>query len=117
AAGDGTLTGILLLDTMVRRRVKLSELTAVMQRVPQVLEIVPVADPHVLNGDAVFWSQVRAVADELGDRGRVLVRPSGTEPMVRVMVEALDADHARIIAGRLADLVGHAASRGPAPTT
>ncbi len=109
--GDGTLTGIVLLDTMVRRGRRLSELASVMVRVPQVLRNVAVDDAGVLNGDAAFWNRVRDVDDELGDGGRVLVRPSGTEPVVRVMVEASAADDADAAAARLVDLVEHAARR------
>ena len=109
--GDGTLTGLLLLDTMVRRRRPLSELASVMSRVPQVLRNVAVGNPAALNADATFWNRVRDVDDELGDDGRVLVRPSGTEPVVRVMVEAGDAADADAAATRLVDLVEHAARR------
>jgi len=109
--GDGTLTGLLLLDTMVRRNRPLSELASVMVRVPQVLRNVAIGDPGVLNGDAAFWNRVRDVDTELGDDGRVLVRPSGTEPVVRVMVEAGDADEADAAATRLVELVEHAARR------
>ncbi len=109
--GDGLLTGILLLDAMTRRRRSLSELASVMTRVPQVMHNVEVTDPTVLNADAVFWNRVRAIDDELGDDGRVLVRPSGTEPVVRVMVEANDEDDAAEVAQRLVDLVEHAARR------
>jgi len=103
--GDGTLTGILLIDTMTRRKRSLSELAAVMVRAPQLVRNVPMADPHSLNADHAFWDRVREVADELGDGGRVLVRPSGTEPVVRVMVESIDADAAHEAADRLAKLV------------
>ncbi|MFI5054506.1 MAG: phosphoglucosamine mutase, partial [Acidimicrobiia bacterium] len=75
--GDGTLTGIFLLDTMARRDRPLSELAAVMTRVPQVLRNVAVAQPEMLNGDTAFWSRVRDVDDDLGPDARVLVRPSG----------------------------------------
>ncbi len=108
--GDGTLTGILLLDVMARRRRMLSELASVMTPVPQVLRNVSVADASALNGDSAFWGRVRAAGEELGDKGRVLVRPSGTEPVVRVMVEATDAAEAEAVADRLVDLVEHAAS-------
>ncbi len=109
--GDGTLTGIFLLDTMARRGRKLSELASVVTRVPQVLRNVAVEGADGLARDAAFWSRVRDVDDELGDDGRVLVRPSGTEPLVRVMVEATDPEAAEAVAERLVDLVEHAAAR------
>jgi phosphoglucosamine mutase len=109
--GDGTLTGIFLLDTMARRGRSLSELTSVLTRVPQVLRNVAVDGADALRGDTAFWSRVRDVDAELGDDGRVLVRPSGTEPLVRVMVEATDAAAAAEAADRLVELVEHAAAR------
>jgi phosphoglucosamine mutase len=112
--GDGTLTGVFLLDTMVRRGRSLSELASVVTRVPQVLRNVAVDGADALARDAAFWSRVRAVDDELGDDGRVLVRPSGTEPLVRVMVEATDLAVAEGAAERLVELVQHAGARIPA---
>jgi phosphoglucosamine mutase len=112
--GDGALTGIFLLDAMARRGRKLSELASVVTRVPQVLRNVAVEGADALGQDAAFWSRVRDVDDDLGDDGRVLVRPSGTEPLVRVMVEAIDADEAAEAADRLVDLVEHAARSTPA---
>ena len=109
ATGDGTLTGIVLLDVMARRVRPLSELAAVMTRLPQVLRNVAVDDPEALNADTVFWSRVRDVDDELGDDGRVLVRPSGTEPLVRVMVESRDLADAESAADRLVALIEHVA--------
>jgi phosphoglucosamine mutase len=113
--GDGALTGILLLDVMARRRRPLSELASVMTPVPQVLRNLGIPDPAALNRDPAFWSRVHAIEGELGGDGRVLVRPSGTEPVVRVMVESLDADAAEETADRLVDLVEHAAARASAP--
>jgi phosphoglucosamine mutase len=111
-SGDGTLSGLLLLDVVGRRRRPLSELAAAMVRVPQLTRNVPVEDPAALNGDAAFWSRVQAVDKELGAAGRVLVRPSGTEPLVRVMVEANDATTAAEATERLVELVEHVAARG-----
>ena len=65
--GDGTLTGIVLLDVMARRQRPLSELAAVMTRLPQVLRNVAFDHPEALNSDAVFWSRVRDIDDELGE--------------------------------------------------
>jgi phosphoglucosamine mutase len=76
-----------------------------MRRLPQVLVNVRVADRHALEGADSVW---RAVADEegrLGERGRVLVRPSGTEALVRVMVEAETEQEAKAAADRLAAVV------------
>ena len=110
--GDGTLTGIFLLDIMARRGRSLSELASVLERVPQILRNVAVDGADSLRSDAAFWSRVRDVDDELGDDGRVLVRPSGTEAVVRVMVESTDADAATEAADRLVELVEYAAGVG-----
>jgi phosphoglucosamine mutase len=107
--GDGTLTGIVLLDVMARRQRRLSELAAVMTRLPQVLRNVAFDDPEALNSDTVFWSRVRDIDDELGENGRVLVRLSGTEPLARVMVESGDLAEAESAADRLVALIEHVA--------
>jgi phosphoglucosamine mutase len=109
--GDGELTGIAILDVMARRRRPLSELAAVMTRVPQVHRNIPMYAPEALNTDAVFWSRVDDVDKELGDDGRVLVRVSGTEPVARVMVESPDRGMAEAAADRLVALVEHVARR------
>ena len=100
--GDGTLTGIALLDVMARTGRRLSELAAVVQPLPQVLRNVAVDDREALASADEFWSAVRAAEAELGADGRVLVRPSGTEPLVRVMVEASTPDRAEAVASTLA---------------
>ena len=100
--GDGPLTGILLLEAMVRAGQPLHELAGVVTKYPQVLENVRVARREGLEDAAAFWAAVRTVEAELGADGRVLVRPSGTEPVVRVMVEAADEPTARRIAAELA---------------
>jgi phosphoglucosamine mutase len=101
--GDGLLTGLHLLTQMARQGRPLAELVSVMTRYPQVLVNVPGVDKaRVKSSDAVA-AAVAAAEAELGDAGRVLVRPSGTEPAVRVMVEAADAAQAERLAARLAD--------------
>jgi phosphoglucosamine mutase len=100
--GDGTLTGLALLDVMARTGRPLSELAAVVQPLPQVLHNVRVDDREALESADAFWSAVREAEADLGDDGRVLVRPSGTEPVVRVMVEATNHDRAEALAASLA---------------
>ncbi|HZQ28287.1 MAG TPA: phosphoglucosamine mutase [Acidimicrobiales bacterium] len=104
--GDGLLTGLQLLDLVHRAGRPLADLAAAaMTPVPQVLRNVRVRNRDGLAGAAAVWDDVRAVEGELGDHGRVLLRPSGTEPLVRVMVEAADAGVAERAADRLADTV------------
>jgi phosphoglucosamine mutase len=104
--GDGVLSGLLLLDLLVRDGRPLAEMAAeVMVRVPQVLRNVTVADRNALTGADAVWAEVRAVEAELGGRGRVLLRQSGTEPLVRVMVEAPTEQVAAAAADRLAAVV------------
>ncbi len=100
--GDGVLTGLLLADVMERTGTPLSELASVVAGYPQVLLNVRVANREGLEGATALWQEVAAVESELGETGRVLVRASGTEPVVRVMVEALDASTAETSADRIA---------------
>jgi phosphoglucosamine mutase len=87
--GDGILTSLLLLELVARRERPLAELAAeAMTRLPQVLRNVRVADPARLRLARGIWEEVSLVESELGDSGRVLLRASGTEALVRVMVEA-----------------------------
>jgi phosphoglucosamine mutase len=107
--GDGVLTGLLLLDVVRRSGATLAELAArAMTRLPQVLVNVrlPQQDPQLLEDLAPAFEVASA---RLGERGRVLVRASGTEPLIRVMVEAPTHDEASEVANRLADLVREAA--------
>jgi phosphoglucosamine mutase len=99
--GDGLLSGLVLLDVMARTGRPLSELASVVTKLPQVLRNVIVASREGLAGARPFWEEVRAVEAELGDSGRVLVRPSGTEPVVRIMVEAASAAVAEACTARL----------------
>ncbi|MEO6115618.1 MAG: phosphoglucosamine mutase, partial [Pseudolysinimonas sp.] len=103
--GDGILTGLQLAAEMARTGKTLGELATVMTVYPQVLVNVPGVDQHGLDADAGVAEAVRAAEAQLGDTGRVLLRPSGTEPLVRVMVEAADHEAAAAIAEQLAAVV------------
>ncbi len=103
--GDGVLTGLHLAAEVARTGRTLAELAAQMTVYPQVLVNVRGVDRAGLGGDAQIAAAVAAAEAELGDTGRVLLRPSGTEPMVRVMVEAEHEEVAHAIADRLAALV------------
>ncbi|MFE9633896.1 phosphoglucosamine mutase [Streptomyces sp. NPDC006463] len=103
--GDGTLTGLLLAARVAATGKSLAELAGVMQRLPQVLINVPDVDKSRVGTSAELAAAVADAERELGTTGRVLLRPSGTEPLVRVMVEAADIEQARAVAGRLADVV------------
>ena len=102
--GDGVLTALHLLAVLARRGISLAEAAKAMTRYPQVLINVPVDRERA----AASPELARAVADaesELGSTGRILVRPSGTEPIIRVMVEAVDTEQADRVAHRVADVV------------
>jgi phosphoglucosamine mutase len=103
--GDGVLTGLHLAAEMSRTGKSLAELASVMTVYPQVLVNVRGVDHHALNDDEVIAAAVATVEAELGDSGRVLLRPSGTEPMVRVMVEASEQEAAERHAAALAEVV------------
>ncbi|GHI05589.1 phosphoglucosamine mutase [Streptomyces cellostaticus] len=103
--GDGTLTGLLLAARVAESGRTLRDLAAVMERLPQVLINVPDVDKSRVKTSADLAAAVAEAERELGSTGRVLLRSSGTEPLVRVMVEAADIDQARSVAGRLADAV------------
>jgi phosphoglucosamine mutase len=103
--GDGILTGLHLVAEMARTGKTLAELAAVMTVYPQVLVNVRDVDHHSLDADRVISAAVSEAEAALGDSGRVLLRPSGTEPMVRVMVEAEHQEAADRIAHELADVV------------
>jgi phosphoglucosamine mutase len=103
--GDGTLTGLLLAARVAGTGRTLKDLASVMERLPQVLVNVPDVDKSRVTTSAELAAAVTDAERELGTTGRVLLRPSGTEPLVRVMVEAADIEQARSVAGRLADAV------------
>lgn len=103
--GDGIATGLRLMSRMAQTRSSLAALAAPMKTLPQVLINVEVADKATVAEAPAVRSAVRQAEAELGDTGRILLRPSGTEQMVRVMVEAADEDTARHLAVRIAESV------------
>jgi len=103
--GDGILSALQVLDRMAVTGSPIAELAAVVTRLPQILVNVPGVDKARAGTDEALLAAVAEAEQELGDHGRVLLRPSGTEPLVRVMVEAATADHAAAVANRLADVV------------
>jgi len=104
--GDGLLTGLALADLMRRSGRSLADLSSgLVERVPQRLVNVPIPQPERLADCLEVWDAVTKVEAELGHTGRVLLRPSGTEPLVRVMVEARDEAQANAVAAALAGVV------------
>ena len=105
--GDGQLTGAHLLSMLNRRDAKLSSIATLMERFPQVLINVKISN----EGKAVFKTDegikeaIARITETLGDRGRILVRASGTEPLVRVMLEGEDYDEIDALAKEMADIV------------
>ena len=102
--GDGILTALHVLQRMARTGSTLRDLASVMTRMPQVLLNVPGVDKDRAD-DPELAAAVAREQEKLGDSGRILLRPSGTEPLVRVMVEASSAEEATAVAERLADVV------------
>jgi phosphoglucosamine mutase len=103
--GDGILTGLRLMSRMAQTDSSLSSLASAMHALPQVLINVEVADKATAVTAPPVRAAVRQTEDELGDTGRILLRPSGTEQMIRVMVEADDERIARRLATRVAESV------------
>lgn len=105
STGDGLVTALQLAAAVKESEVPLSRLAAVMTRYPQVLVNVHVADKARLGTSAAITDAIHAAESELGETGRVLVRASGTEPLVRVMAEAADESQARAVVDRLVRVV------------
>lgn len=103
--GDGVLTAVRLLAQVASSGRTLTELASVVTRLPQELVNVKGVDKAAAATNPAVQAAVLAAESELGETGRVLLRPSGTEPLVRVMVEAATPEQAATVAGRLADVV------------
>jgi len=105
STGDGILTSLKIMQVIMSRQKKLSELAAPFVVYPQVLENVKVKDKAAAQADPDVRAEVDKVAAELGDSGRILVRESGTEPLVRVMVEAQDEAVCRTCVDRVVNVI------------
>ncbi len=103
--GDGVLTGLMLGARLTETKRSLADLASVMTRLPQVLVNVAGVDKNAVDDDPKVQAAVAAAASDLGNTGRVLLRKSGTEPLVRVMVEAGDQPRAQAVADELAAVV------------
>jgi phosphoglucosamine mutase len=103
--GDGLLTAVRFLSLAARQDVTLAQLAGVMRRFPQVMRSVRVGRKERLDEASGIWDAVRASEADLGDSGRVLVRASGTEPLVRVMVEADSEEAATAHVARIVETV------------
>lgn len=108
STGDGIVTGLRLMTRMVQTGSSLSDLASAMRTLPQVLINVEVVDKATAAAAPSVRTAVEQAAAELGDTGRILLRPSGTEPMIRVMVEAADEGVAQRLAATVADAVSTA---------
>ena len=103
--GDGILTSLKMMQVMLSKKKKLSELCEGFTVYPQVLVNVRVTDKKAAQDDEAVQAKVKEVAEALGDSGRILVRESGTEPVVRVMVEALSEEECRSYVDSVVDVI------------
>ena len=103
--GDGTLTALLVAAEVARTGRPLADLAGVVQRLPQTLVTVADVDKSRTETDEEVAAAVSSAERALGETGRVLLRPSGTEPLVRVMVEAATQEEADAVAANLAEVV------------
>lgn len=102
--GDGIISALMVLEVIMETGKSLKDLAAEMQLYPQVMINIKTEHPKKLAKHSQLLEQAQQINSTLGDEGRVLIRPSGTEPKLRVMVEAKDAAEAKMYAQQLADL-------------
>ncbi len=103
--GDGMLTSLALLNVLIKQKQPLSELSKIMRKYPQVLINVETKDKSKLSSAKHFWEKVKELEKKLNGNGRIFVRPSGTESVIRIMVESTSEKLANSIAKQLALLI------------
>ena len=103
--GDGILTAVQLLGAMVKNNKRLSELGALMTKYPQILLNVRVKDKYGWEDNAAIKEVIKKYQDELGDNGQILVRASGTEPLIRIMAEGPVQERLENIVGAIGEVV------------
>lgn len=103
--GDGILTAIKMMEVMLEKKASLSELCAPFKKYPQLLQNIRVTDKRAAQDDPDVQAAVKAAEEALGNNGRILVRESGTEPLVRVMVEAGDMESCEKYVGQVIDVI------------
>jgi phosphoglucosamine mutase len=103
--GDGMITALQILSIMIRTGKKLSELAGEMEEFPQLLVSLKVAERDGWDSEPAIISAIKDAEQKLGDRGRVVVRPSGTEKLIRVMAEGPDEDEVKALVGQICDAV------------
>ena len=105
ATGDGVLTALMIMEVILNKKKPLSELLKEVTIFPQLLENVRVTDKNAAMNDEEVLAEAKKVEEELGDDGRILLRQSGTEPLVRVMVEAETDELCQKYVKQVADVV------------
>ena len=105
STGDGILTSLKMMEVMMAKKKTLSQLCEGLQIYPQVLKNVTVADKEAAQSDPDVQAAVSAAAAQLGNSGRILVRPSGTEPKIRVMVEAESVEQCETLVNSVVDIL------------
>ena len=109
--GDGVLTSLKVMEVLLEKKTRVSMLLSDLQKYPQLLENVRVKDKIAAREDEDVKRAVKDVEEKLGSEGRILVRESGTEPLIRVMVEAGTDELCRELVGEVVDVIkkkGHA---------
>ena len=105
--GDGILTSLMLIQILLEKKVKVSELSKIMKKYPQAQVNVKVCNEKkpLYQEDSEILNEINSIKEKLGDNGRIVVRASGTEPLIRVMLEGESQSDLEKMANKLAKLI------------